>query len=145
MNDETTTKPPKMFYWISGAALLWNITGIAASIGQVTMSQETLVAMPPEQRALYENIPAWATSAYAIAVFAGALGCLLLLLRKAAALPVLILSLLGVFVQMSHAFFMTNSIEVMGASALVFPLVIIVIGIYLIWFANDAKQKGWIS
>ena len=148
MNDDAQSSAvavPKMFYWISGAALVWNLIGVAAYVGQMTMSPETLEALPEAERALYENVPAWVTSAFAIAVNAGALGCLLLLLRKAVALPVLILSLAAVLVQMFHAFFMTNSIEVLGAGAAIGPTFVIVIGIYLVWFANDAKQKGWIG
>ena len=145
MADPATSKPTSQFYWISGAALLWNISGIAAYVGQVTMSPETLEAMPEAQRALYEGIPAWATSAYATAVTAGALGCLLLLLRRSLAIPVLVLSLAGVLVQFSHALFMTPAIEVMGASTVVFPVIITGIGCFLIWYANDAKSKGWLA
>ena len=145
MNDAASMKPPSLFYWISGVALLWNVAGIAAYYGQVTMTPDTLAQMPEAQRSLYENIPVWATSAYAIAVNAGALGCLLLLLRKKFALPVLVLSLVAVLVQMSHAFLMSNSIEVLGVGAAIFPIVIIVIGAYLIWFANDANKKGWLT
>ena len=146
MNDEaTTTSIPKMFYLISGAALLWNLLGIAAYVGQVTMSPETLAGLPPEQRALYENTPAWVTSAFAIAVNAGAIGCLLLVLRKALAMPVLILSLAAVLVQMFHNFFLSNAVEVLGAAATVGPTFVIIVGIYLVWFANDAKTKGWLT
>ena len=38
-----------------------------------------------------------------------------------------------------------NALEVSGGSAAIFPAVIVLISAYLIWFANDAKQKGWIS
>lgn len=145
MNDAVTTSVPKMFYWISGAALVWNLLGVAAYIGQVTMSPENLAALPEAQRALYENLPAWVTSAFAIAVNAGALGCLLLVLRKALALPVLVVSLVAVLVQMYHSFFMSNAMEVMGAAAVIGPAFVIIIGIYLVWFANDAKSKGWIN
>lgn len=145
MNDEASAAPPKVFYWISGVALVWNLFGIMAYLGQVTMSPEVLAEMPAERRALFENVPAWATAAYAIAVNAGALGCLLLLIRKSLAIPLLAVSLAAVLVQMFHAFFMTNSIEVLGGSSVVFPLVIILIGAYLVWFAMDAKKKGWIS
>ena len=148
MNDEMSVSAvivPKTFYWISGAALVWNLLGVAAYVGQVTMSPEDLAALPDAQRALYENVPAWVTSAFAIAVNAGALGCLLLLLRKALALPVLILSLVAVLVQMFHSFFMSNAIEVMGVGAVIGPAFVIIIGIYLVWFANDAKAKGWIT
>ena len=145
MNDATTTPMPRTFYWISGAALLWNLLGIAAYVGQVTMTPEAIAALPEAQRALYENVPGWVTSAFAIAVNAGAIGCLLLILKKALALPVLILSLVAVLIQMFHNFFLSNAIEVMGAAAVVGPAFVILIGIYLVWFANDAKKKGWIS
>ncbi len=145
MNEETTSNVPRMFYWTCGVGLVWNCFGVLAHVGQVTMSAETLAGLPEAQRALYENIPAWATAASAIAVNAGALGCLLLLFRKAIALPVLVLSIAGVIVQTYHAYFMTNLIEVMGGSTTVFSAVIFLIGVYLIWFASDAKSKGWIS
>ena len=145
MNDEATSSVPKMFYWISGAALVWNLIGIAAYVGQVTMSAETLAALPDDQRALYENVPTWVTSAFAIAVNAGAIGCLLLLLRKSLAVPLLILSLVAVLAQMSHTFFMSNALEVMGGTAAIGPAFVIIVGAYLVWFANDAKSKGWIS
>lgn len=145
MNEQTNSGPPKMFFWVSGAALVWNLLGVMAYVGQVTMSPEVLNAIPEEQRALYENIPAWVTSAFAIAVNGGAIGCLLLILRKSLALPVLIVSLAAVLVQMFHNFFLSNAVEVMGASAVVGPLFVILIGIYLVWFANDAKSKGWLS
>jgi hypothetical protein len=51
-------------------------------------------------RAIIEARPAWATGAFAIAVFGGALGCLLLLLKKSAAYYLFIASLLGVIVQL---------------------------------------------
>ena len=145
MNDEAIISVPKMFYWISGAALVWNLLGVMAYVGQVTMSPETLAAMPEAERALYENTPSWVTSAFALAVNAGAIGCLLLVLRKALAVPVLILSLVAVLVQMFHNFFLSDAVEVMGAPAIVGPALVIIIGIYLVWFANDAKGKGWLS
>lgn len=145
MNEEVASKPEKIFYWISGIALLWNLVGIVAYVGQVTLTPDQLAAMPAEQRALYENIPVWATAAYAIAVNAGALGCLLLLLRKALAVPVLVLSLAAVIVQFFHAYFMISMLDTMGRSPVVVSVTIIFIGVYLVWFANQAKLKGWLD
>jgi hypothetical protein len=39
--------------------------------------------MPETHRAIIDTRPAWATGEFAVAVFGGALGCLLLLLKKA--------------------------------------------------------------
>ena len=94
---------------------------------------------------LIESTPVWAISAFAIAVNGGALGCLLLLLRQAWAFPVLIASLAGILVQMYHSIFIANSIEVYGPGGMIMPVMVIVIAIFLVWYAKGAKEKGWIN
>ena len=140
-----SNKPAKSFYWIAGVALFWNLMGLGAYVSQVTMSPEVLNAMPDADRALYENIPTWATAAFAIAVNAGVLGCLLLLLRKSWALPVLIVSLVGVLIQNFNSFVLMNALSVVGPVGAAASAAVVVIGAYLVWMANDAKGKGWLS
>ena len=142
---EELNNPPRSFYFISGFALLWNLLGVGAYVSQMTMSPEVLNALPEAERMLYENVPVWATSAFAIAVNAGAMGCLLLLMRKAFATPVLIASLAGVVVQLIHSLFMSNSIEVYGPGGAIMPITVMLIGAYLVWYSIDAKNKGWIN
>ncbi len=145
MNETTTVAIPKSFYWVAGIGLVWNLIGLATYFMQVTMSPETLAELPPEQQALYSDIPIWATSAYAIAVNAGWIGCLLLLLRKKLALYLLILSLAGVIVQFGHALLMTDALAVMGVISLIGPVFVCGIGIFLIWFTLYSTNKGWLS
>ncbi len=135
---------PKSFYWIGAIALLWNMFGVLAFLGQAMLGPEVLAEMPEAERALYQNFPAWAMAAYAVAVFAGALGCLLLLLGKALARPLLILSLAGVLVQNYHSYFVADTIAVMGAGVVAFSAVVVLIGVFLILFANSARRHGWI-
>jgi hypothetical protein len=140
-----TIKPPTWFWIISIIAFIWNLMGVIAYITQVTMSLEAMEALPEAQRTLYENTPAWATGAFAIAVWGGALGCLLLILRKALATPVLLLSLVGIMVQMYHAFFISNSIEVFGPGGMIMPIMVVLIALFLVLFSRSAKSKNWIS
>ena len=145
MSEEPITKVPKWFMIVAAVLLVWNLLGVMAYIMQVMMSPETLAALPQEQRQLYENTPAWATAAFAVAVNFGALGCVLLLLRKNLAGLFLQLSLAGVLVQMFHSFFMSKSFEVFGPGGLVMPVMVIVIAIYLVVLAARAKANGWTS
>lgn len=145
MSTDATNKIPTWFWVVSGIALLWNLVGVAAYIMQVTMTPEAMAALPEAQRIAYENTPGWATGAFAIAVFAGALGSLALLLRKSWAVPVLLLSLGGALVQNVHNFFMSNNIEIMGSEAIVMPALVIAIGVALVWFARKSQANGWIS
>ena len=96
MNDKTVGGVHWSFWAIGAVALIWNVMGIMNFFWQMT--PDTLAAMPESQRAIIKGRPAWATGAFAIAVFGGALGCLLLLLRKSAAYYLFVASLLGVLV-----------------------------------------------
>lgn len=145
MSGELDSKAPKWFMIVAAVLLVWNLLGVMAYIMQVMMSPETLAALPEEQRQLYEDTPAWATAAFAVAVNFGALGCVLLLLRKNLAGLFLQLSLTGVLVQMFHSFFMSKSFEVFGPGGLVMPVMVIVIAIYLVVLAANANTKRWTS
>jgi len=145
MVEETNKKSPKWFMVVSAVFLVWNLLGVMAYIAQVTMSPESLAALPDEQRQIIENTPAWATAAFAVAVNFGALGCLLLLLKRNLAGLFLQLSLAGVVVQMIHSFFMTKAFEVFGPGGLVMPVMVLVIAIYLVTLAAKAKAHRWTS
>jgi hypothetical protein len=140
-----TNKPATWFWVVSAIALVWNLMGVIAYLAQVMMSPEALLALPENERALRESTPAWSTGAFAIAVWGGTLGCILLLLRRKLATPILILSFVGIVVQMVHAIFMSKSIEVYGPGGLVMPIMVLVIGASLIWFSRKATANGWMK
>jgi hypothetical protein len=137
-------KPPLWFWILSALLLVWNLLGVMAYVQEATMTAEALQAMPAAERALLLARPAWATAAFAFAVFGGASGCLLLLLRTRIAIAVLALSLLGVVVQMTHAFAIADSIAVYGPGGLVMPAMVSTISILLIVFALHARKRGWL-
>jgi len=130
---------------IASVALLWNLLGVSAYVMQVTMSDAALQALPEAERLLHESTPAWATDAFATAVNAGALGCVLLLFGTTWAFPVLIISLIGVLIQMTHSIFFSNSFEVFGPGGAVMPVMVLLVSIYLVWYSNRARREGWIS
>jgi len=143
--SESTNKPTTGFWIIGIVALIWNLMGVFAYITQVNMTDEVIAALPEAESALYENVPAWVTGAFAIAVFGGTLGCVLLLLRKKLASPVLIISLIGIIVQMIYNFGMSKAAEVYGPGGMIMPAMVILIGIFLVWYAKQVTVKGWLS
>jgi hypothetical protein len=141
----TNSKPPIWFTIVAVLALIWNAFGVMAYIMQVTMSAEALAALPEAEQALYIDLPAWYTGAFAIAVFGGALASLALLLRKGAAYPLFMISFAGILVQMVYNFFMSRAVEVYGPGGMIMPVMVLLIGGALIQLARAAKTKGWIS
>ena len=69
--------------WVVGVvSLVWHLMGCANYLFQATMSPDTLAGLSAAQQAIISDRPAWATGAFAVAVFGGAIGSILLLLRK---------------------------------------------------------------
>ncbi|KAA3624908.1 MAG: hypothetical protein DWP94_02320 [Flavobacterium sp.] len=140
----TTTKPNTGFWIIAVLALLWNLMGVFQYLSTTLWADEIKEALPAEQVALMEALPSWYSYVFAVAVFAGVIGSLLLLLRKRLAVPVLGISLLAVLVQMGYWLFATEVMEVVGMSSVVMPLVVIIIAIFLYFYGKGAAQKGWL-
>ncbi len=68
-------------FWVTGAiALIWNAMGAINFFMQ--MNPDVLSSYRESERAIIEGRPAWVTVGFAIAVFGGAIGSLLLLFRK---------------------------------------------------------------
>lgn len=140
-----TNSIPKSFWIISIAALIWNLMGLSAFFMQVMMTPETLAALSSEEQALYNATPSWLNVVFGVAVIAGTLGCIVLLLRKSMAIPILIVSLIAVIVQNAYYILLTDAMQVYGVTALIMPAMVIIIGAYLIYYARDAQSKAWIS
>ena len=141
MNDEAVGGVHWSFWVISAIALIWNVMGVINFFMQ--MNPNVLVAYRQSERAIIEGRPAWATGAFAIAVFGGALGCLLLLLRKSPAYYLFIVSLLGVIVTMAHT--LGVGIDFGLGEILGIILMPLVVAAFLIWYSKQAESKGWIS
>jgi hypothetical protein len=138
MNDKTLSRVRWTFWLIGTTGFVFNLMGCINFISQ--MNADMVASMPEAYRAIVESRPAWGTVAFAIAVFGGALGCLLLLLRKSVAFYVFIASLVGAVV----AQIPLVGMEGFPVEALIGGLSQVVIGALLIWYSKRAERKGWI-
>lgn len=141
----TKVKPATWFWIIAVIGLLWNLAGIASFIMRITVSQETLDAMSPDERTLYSDFPLWVLITYCVAVFGSTIGNILLLMRKKSATPVLIVGFVAIILQMIYTIFMSRALELHGPRSLGVPSLVIIFGVVLIWLARTATRKGWID
>ena len=144
MNDETVGSVHWSFWLIGAVALIWNVMGVINFFMQ--MDTDALAAFSETARTLVEGRPAWATGAFAISQFGGVLGCLLLLLRKSAAIYLFIASLLGVIVTVTYTLGVAGStIDLTPVEISAYILIPLVVAAFLIWYSMHTKSKGWIS
>jgi hypothetical protein len=135
---------PKWYLPVAIVALLWNLIGCAAYLHDVMLTAEDIAMLPADQQALYAARPSWSVAATAVAVWAGALGCLGLVLRRRWATPLLIASLGGVIVQDVSLFAMSSQAAIPPAAYALQGLVL-VIAIGLVLLARKASARGWLA
>lgn len=141
MNEKTTSYVHWSFWVIASVALVWNVMGAINFI--VQMNPDMVAAYRESEQAIIVDRPMWATIAFAIAVFGGAIGCLLLLLRKSAAIYLFIASLVGVVVAIVHSLTVDNVLSVAEiVGTVVMPVAVATL---LIWYSKLAERKGWVA
>jgi hypothetical protein len=144
MNEKLVSGVHWSFWAIGAIALIWNVMGIVNFFMQ--MNTEALAAMPETHRAIIDGRPVWATGGFALAVFGGTLGCILLLLRKSAAYYLLIASLIGVIVTMMHTLAVAASTTDFSPFEILLMIIMpLVVAAFLIWYSKKTMSKGWIG
>ncbi len=141
MNNKNSVSVHWSFWVIGAFMLIWNVMGCINFV--VQMNPDVVSSYRDVEQSIIQGRPIWATVAFAIAVFGGALGCLLLLLRKSAAYYLFIASLLGVIVTMTHS--LGVGIDFGLGEILGIILMPLVVAAFLIWYSKQAESKGWIS
>ena len=136
---------PKWFKVVAIIAITWNLMGVMAFAGHMMMTPEMLMELPKAEQDLYNNTPLWATIAFACAVIFGFLGSIALLLKKSVAMPILIVSLLGVLIQMYHSFFIIDSMAVYGPGQVIMPIMVIIIAFALVYLVHKANSQQWLN
>lgn len=139
--DETSTATPAWYWLVTIAGLLFEGAGAYLFAGSLTLDPATL---PLDQRVVYEATPQWMTIAWAIAIGAGLLGTVGLLVRRRFAEPLLLISLLAVAVQFSGLFLVRQLRELTPEDHLIVPVIILAVA-YGLWQTSKlARSKGWL-
>ncbi len=140
------TKTPLWFRTLAVLLILWGAMGVFAWVQQMRLGAEAMGPATAYDRALYASLPSWYDWVYLIAVSAGLVGAVMLLLGSALARPVFAVSLVGVVVMFGWMFLATDIIAVKGVPlATGFPVVIFVVAVLQLWLAGMAVRRGWIG
>ena len=108
------------------------------------MSIEDLESLPVAEQSFYNNLPAWVTAVFAIAVFSGTLGCIALLMRKKWATILFLVSLIAVIAHFIRNVFIQTDMEV-SAVNMIWSVVVLLIAIFLVWYSKKSTSNGYIS
>jgi len=138
-------RAPAWFMLVALLALLWNGAGVAQFVQYISMTPNIVALLPPERQALYYSTPAWADAAFGLAVITGAIGSLLLIMRRRTSVAFFGLSLAGVVVQQLHAVVLARSAQLLGATSLILPALVLFVAVLLLLLSFKARMRGWTS
>ncbi|WP_336972623.1 sugar transporter [Sphingobium aromaticiconvertens] len=133
---------PRSLTIVGIAALLWNLMGDASFVAQYSMDTAELAKTDPYTARIFAQMPTWAWAAFAVSVVTGTLGSILLLMRRAAAVALYLISLIAIIMTFGHSFFGTDMLAIKGWTATLFPALIFVLGIAQFLYARAQVTKG---
>ena len=135
--------------WIVGAlALLWNGFGSYDYLMTRMRNTDYLAGMmptvdPQAMLAWVDAFPIWAQAGWALGVWGGLIGAILLLMRNRWAVPLFAASLLGAVVGLGYQIVAAPPLAGMeGAMNDLMPFVIIVVALALFLYARTMKARG---
>ncbi len=144
MNARITNSTHWSFWLIAIFALLWNGGGIVNFYAQ--MNPEIVASLTDAHRTLIEGRPSWATAGFAIAVFAGALGGLCLLIKQKVAFYLFTASLIGTILVMFYSYTATSKVPSFSSKDTVMMIVLpLAVAVFYFWFSRHAISKRWIG
>ena len=129
--------------WIVGiVSLLWNLVGAFDYVATKLQLDFVMSRYTEEQLAYYYGFPAWATVFWALAVWCGVAGSILLLVRKRVAFQLFLISLVSMVINSVYAFGMSNGMEIQGTGGFIFTLVIFAIALGLVLYSRAMRARG---
>ena len=140
--SEKVTGSVHWSFWVVGAvALVWNAMGVVNIFMQ--MNPDVLATYPESHQTIVANQTGWIAASVTVAIIGGAIGCVLLLLRKAGAVYLFYASLIGTIIVVAHT--LSLPIE-LGASDMVMIIVMpVVVAALLAWYSMWTAMRGWIT
>ena len=140
---------PSVSYWvICVVLLLWGLGGASIYIAYFveTPEQFAQTAETAANKQAYAdyvaNIPVWAITVGIIAAATRLLGAIGLLLRRAWALPLYIVSAVFFLAALYRAFILANVSSVMSGTHIAVEFIFLSLGVFGVWFARENKSKG---
>ena len=127
MDDRYAPQP--ITRWFSAAAIVSLLFMLVGCVGYLLEVMADPASLPLDQRAVHEALPLWLISANAVAVWAGAAGALMLVLRRKLAEPLLLAPGLR---------------DLISTGDIAVAVVVTVITWTIYWFARHSRQRGWL-
>jgi hypothetical protein len=142
MNQEFAPRPIAGWYVVAAiASLLFMGLGCISFLMHIFADRS---ALPLDQQTALAAEPLWVTLAYAVAVWVGLAGAILLVMKRKAAEWALLISLIAVLAWLAGLILVAPLRESMSANDLLVALIVTALTWTTYWFARHSRQRKWL-
>ena len=142
MDDQYSPRPVAgWFKFAAIASVIFMAIGCAGYLASVVADRSSL---PVDQRNLMDARPIWMIAAYAIAVWVGLAGSVMLLMRRKAAVPLLLVSLIAAVITFVPYMVVPAVSDLVTTNDIAVAVVVLAISWTIFWFARHSRQRGWL-
>jgi hypothetical protein len=120
-----------------GLGLAWNIFGVVQFLSSLNATETSLMAqgLTAEQSMVMLNYPTWMTVAFAVGVFGGIIGSVLLALKSRFTVPVFTISLIA-YIILYIGDITEGVFAALGASQVIILTFVVTVAAGLLWYAK---------
>lgn len=143
MQQAVSARTPAHLWIVGIVALLWNAYGCYDYLMFNTHNAAYLANAPADALAYMDRLPAWLTAFWALGVWGGLAGSILLLMRSRYSVWAYALSAVGAVIGLGYQLFMTEMPAAMKEGAMgVIPWGIILFALFLLWYSWNSEKRG---
>ena len=141
--QQTAEKAPWHLWVVSVLAMLWCSMGVIDFLMTQTRNEAYMSNFTPQQIEFFYSLPPWVLLAWAVAVWGGVLGAVLLILRRRFAVQVFLVSFIAMVLSTFHNYLLSDGMKVMGDPfSLIFSAAIFLIALALFVCAHVMYKRG---
>lgn len=137
MAHNITTRRPWWFWVLMAVYLIWSLIGVGMYLAEHLMSDTAYAEMfGDEMLALRGQVPWWAVSGYAVGVWGGLAGVIMLMMRKRVAIPLFVASFIGAVIGFIPSMTDDRFKAQMGTADYGFMIFIFAECLFILWLAR---------
>jgi len=142
MDDRYAPQPLARWYVIAAVVSLVLMTlPLVGAVIHLTTDPATL---PLDERAQYQAEPMWMVLAFGLSGLVGAIGGLMLILKRRSAEALLLVALIAIAVWFAGLFVNGALRDLLSTGQIAGAIVVVAIVWTIYWFARHSRQRGWL-